>query len=139
MHEHDFLKKHRIIGSDDFGQAWRDDFDRLDTYEQQAGVAGLQEPYAERAARLFSGDTPLAGDWPHLAGFWSRIENGDPKVSEELQPPMTLDVATDAPIGLATLPVEGALLVDGRAADESGAIGYALVRVESADPRYARP
>jgi hypothetical protein len=55
-------------------QAFRDarqaDFAALSAYEQQAGDAGLQETFAETAARYFAGDPTLQTQLPNLYAFW---------------------------------------------------------------------
>lgn len=56
------------------GQAFRDarqaDYANLSDYEKQAGDAGLQETFAETAARYFGGDPTLQTELPNIYAFW---------------------------------------------------------------------
>jgi hypothetical protein len=58
-----------------FGAAWKADFDKLSPYLQQAGGAGLEETFAEVAARYYGGDPKLKTDLPHLYAYFE--ENND--------------------------------------------------------------
>lgn len=145
MHGHDFLKGHRIIRGSAFRDARQADFHALGAYEQSAGEAGLQETYAESAARLFAGDPAVAASWPNLTRFWTSLD------SAELQGDMAamqLDDAEDepfepmpydesAPIGLAEMAADGTISLDLRAEADNGAIGHAAITLPSNDLRYA--
>ena len=59
-----------LSSSQAFKDARQADLAALPPYLQQAGDAGLQETFAESAARYFGGDTTLQSQWPHLYAFW---------------------------------------------------------------------
>jgi type VI secretion system secreted protein VgrG len=57
-----------------FGAARDADAAALDPYQQQPGSAGLEETYAESAARYYGGDPSYATTHPNLHAYWG----GDP-------------------------------------------------------------
>ncbi len=137
MHGHDFLKGHRLLKERAFRDARTADLALLGDYERQPGDAGLQETYAESAARAFaSGPIPTA-PWPTLAGYWQSVDDTDLEaaIAGDEEPPELLDTS-DAPIGTATLEADGALLLDLRADGPDGAIGHALLRLQPGNPAY---
>lgn len=138
MHGHDFLKGHRILKSDDFEDAYRADFARLGSYEQQEGDAGRQEAYAESAARVFGDDLSVPGQWPALTGFWQAVDSAELEVADaEDQPRLALDLGPDRPIGTAELAADGTLRLHLRAEDETGMIGHASLVLAPASQEFA--
>src|SRR6185369_14158710 len=53
-----------------FQEARTKDLAKLGPYFTQAGEAGLQETFAESAARYYGGDATLKKDWPNLYKYW---------------------------------------------------------------------
>jgi len=135
MHGHDFLKKHKLINRADFQGARLADFAALGSYEQQAGEAGLQETWAESAARAFGADPAFPAAWPNLAGYWAGLP---PAVLESVAAAQSASPAGPPAIGTALLAKDGAILLDLRADGPGGAIGHAALRVEPAYPLHAR-
>ena len=57
----------------DFVAARKADYDKLgDDYYTQSGAAGMEETYAESAARYYDGDPTLKTEWPHLYEYWDK-------------------------------------------------------------------
>jgi hypothetical protein len=137
MHGHDFLKGHRLLKQRAFRDARTADLAVLGDYERQSGDAGLQETYAESAARAFATGPALLPPWPTLAGYWQALEETELETAAAIatEQPEVLELA-DAPIGTATYEAGGALLLDLRAEGPDGAIGHALVRLSPGDPAY---
>jgi hypothetical protein len=46
------------------------DMSKLGRYFKQAGDAGLEETFAESAARYYGGDPKMKNDWPNLWKYW---------------------------------------------------------------------
>lgn len=140
MHGHDFLKNHRLLGAARFVAARTADFARLGSYEQQAGDAGLQETYAESAARAFGRDATLAASWPQLAQFWALLNPGQlqlaPEVIEEAPPRRRIKSRRDTPVGTAQVIADGSIELNLRADAGDGAIGHALVTIAPDAPDY---
>jgi hypothetical protein len=53
-----------------FVDARQKDLAKLGTYFTQAGEAGLEETFAESAARYFGKDPKMKTDWPNLYKYW---------------------------------------------------------------------
>jgi hypothetical protein len=53
-----------------FQAARTKDLAKLGPYFTQAGEAGLQETFAESAARYYGKDPTLKTDWPNLYKYW---------------------------------------------------------------------
>jgi chromosome segregation ATPase len=53
-----------------FLDARKKDLAKLGPYFTQAGDAGLEETFAESAARYYGGDPTLKKDWPNLYKYW---------------------------------------------------------------------
>jgi hypothetical protein len=122
MHGHDIAGGHRLTGSPGFRAARAADLPRLPAYEAQAGAAGIEETYAESAARHFSGDPGFTAEWPALAAWWGT----DPVVDEGLESVLAGEAhAEDAPIGTVTRQEDGALFYDLRADEPGVAVGHA--------------
>lgn len=135
MHGHDYLDDHRPIAARAFRQARQADHARLGTYERQQGQAGLEETYAESAARFYEGDPRFAADWPALAAFWQRRDSGvEPESLEEESLPIEPE-ADDRPLGTGELLDDGSILLDLRAVEE-GAVGHATLLIAPDDPEY---
>jgi hypothetical protein len=139
MHGHDFLKGHRVLRDPAFKAAWEADFALLGRYEQQPGEVGMQESYAESAARLFAGNV-LATSWPSLFGFWKNIDEGDLEAADiDLDFPFApLATAPDTPIGTAAFEADASLTIDLRAESTTGATGHLMLHLQPGDPMYDR-
>ena len=137
MHGHDFLKGHRVLRDPVFKAAWAADFPLLGRYEQQPGEVGLQESYAESAARLFAG-SGLANAWPSLFAFWQAIDESELEAQDvELDLPFApLVVAPDTPIGTAVIATDASITLDLRAESISGATGHLMLRLKPTDSTY---
>ncbi|TFU06126.1 hypothetical protein EUV02_03680 [Polymorphobacter arshaanensis] len=140
MHGHDFLKNHRLLGASKFVAARTADFAKLGSYEQQAGDAGLQETYAESAARAFGRDTTLPAAWPQLAKFWALLDPGQlqlaPETIEEAPPRRRIKSRRATPVGTAQVHHDGSIELNLRADAGDGAIGHALVTIKPGSARY---
>ena len=140
MHGHDFLKNHRLLGASRFVAARTADFARLGSYEQQAGDAGLQETYAESAARAFGRDATLAASWPQLAQFWALLNPGQlqlaPEIIDEAPPRRRIKARRKTPVGTAQVTADGSIALNLRADAGDGAIGHALVTIAPDAPDY---
>jgi hypothetical protein len=55
----------------EFIKAREADKAKLDSYEGQAGDAGVEETYAESFARFYSNDANDAARYPHLHAYWA--------------------------------------------------------------------
>lgn len=140
MHGHDFLKNHRLLGAGKFVAARTADFAKLGSYEQQAGDAGLQETYAESAARAFGRDTTLPAAWPQLAKFWALLDPGQlqlaPEAIEEAPPRRRIKSRRTTPVGTAQVTTDGSIELNLRADAGDGAIGHALVTIKPGAANY---
>ncbi len=70
MHGHDDDGQPPKHSDPAFQTARTKDFKKLDPYLQQSGDAGLEETYAESAARYYSGDPTFKDDCPELYKYW---------------------------------------------------------------------
>jgi hypothetical protein len=127
MHGHDIAGGHRLTSSAGFRAARAADLPRLPAYEAQPGAAGVEETYAESAARHFSDDPGLAGDWPALAAWWARDPAGEGlEASFSLERHgATEEHGADAPIGTVSRQDDGSLFYDLRADEPEVAVGHA--------------
>jgi hypothetical protein len=136
MHGHDRLKRHKISGGEAFGAARSADLAALGPHERLDGVRGLEETYAESAARVFAADPAVAAHWPALHGFWLRLPPSALETAAPTGRPPPPPVA--GAIGVAEGAPDGAILLDLVAEGPGGAIGHAAVRVEPAAPLHAQ-
>lgn len=135
MHGHDRLKRHRISGGRDFVAARTADLAALGPHERLEGVRGLEETYAESAARVFAGDASVSGHWPALDAFWRRL----PPSALETAPAHGGPPLPEAPpgsIGVAELAADGAIILDLRADGPDGTVGHATVRLMPGTPLH---
>jgi hypothetical protein len=134
MHGHDIAGEGRLTASPAFVAAREADLAKLPEYEQQAGKAGVEETYAESAARHYSRQPGFASALPNLAGYWSsgpaeRMGTAAARagLSQDAGEADAVD-DEDAPIGTATLEADGSLFLDLRAHEPGVAIGHAAFR-----------
>lgn len=135
MHGHDRLKRHRISGGRDFAAARTADLAALGPHERLDGVRGLEETYAESAARVFAGDASVARHWPALNGFWLRL----PPSALETAPVPAATPLPEAPagsIGVAEVALDGSIILDLRADGPAGTVGHAMVRLAPGSPLH---
>jgi hypothetical protein len=132
LHGYDYSGNHKVLSDTRFLTARTADYAKLGSYEQQAGQAGLEETFAETGARYVSELGVLRTDWPSLCSYWaggvSRFATGAPAFEAPAGGP--------SPIGTAERLADGAIELDLRAEDPSGAIGHAILRIEPDDPHY---
>lgn len=134
MHGHDYMSHHAQLGDPAFVAARTADFDQLGVYERQPGGAGLEETYAESAARYYGGDPDFPGQWPRLAAYWA----ADP-LAEAREAPVLEGLhihAADAPIGTAEVLPNGDIVLYLRADGPGGAVGHGAVVIAVDDPNY---
>ncbi len=127
MHGHDRLKRHRISAGSTFGAARTADLPALGPHERLEGVRGLEETYAESAARVFAADPQVATHWPALTGFWRNLPPSALEAAAQAHPPPPPPVT--GAIGVAELAGDGAVLLDLVAEGPGGALGHAALRV----------
>lgn len=134
MHGHDYMSNHAQLADPAFVAARTADFDHLGVYERQPGGAGLEETYAESAARHYGGDPSFAGQWPSLAAYWGADPLADAREAPALE---SLHVhAPDAPIGTAEVLPGGDIVLYLRADGPDGAVGHGAVVIAVDDPNY---
>ena len=134
MHGHDLASKRRLTGSQQFIAARSTDFNRLTDYEKREGTAGVEETFAETAARHYARAPDFAEKLPALAAWWAsgpaetmalgrRGDAGDEAAdAQEAFDP-------DAPIGTATRHPDGSIEFDLRAEEPGVAIGHAAFTI----------
>lgn len=134
MHGHDIESGRRLTKSKKFKAARKADSGRLPEYLLQKGNAGLEETFAESAARHFGGDPALARDWPALAAWWAADpaaamprRGGGAQESAEIE---------SGPLGEAEFAEDGAIRLDLRADEPGVAIGHALLVYRPGDSGY---
>ena len=132
LHGYDFAGGHAVTRDPRFLAARNADLDRLDDYEKQAGEAGLEETFAESGARFLAAPADLAAHLPALSAYWV----GGPITAEQDGSLESTAERSDA-IGMAELLPDGAIALDLRAEDESGAVGHAQFRIAADDPAHA--
>jgi hypothetical protein len=139
LHGYDYMGNHAVIDDPAFESARQADWDKLGAYEKQDGQAGREETFAESGARFLAAPDALEKDWPNLYGYWRLKPDGGPLPSPVSAAEESLgkvdDEGSDGAIGTAEL-IEGAIRLDLRAEDESGAIGHAMFTVAAGDPAY---
>jgi hypothetical protein len=136
MHGFDYVGHPKPSQSKALKSAWTADYAALDPYEQQIGDAGLEEAFAESAARFFGGDPHLQSRWPALHAYWKASAAVPGAVTPHLQPAHLTPSA--APIGLATMQEDGSLRLELRAAGPAGETGHAMVAYRPTDPGYVQ-
>jgi hypothetical protein len=138
MHGHDIASGRRLTATRGFKDARKADSPNLPPYLLQKGKAGIEETFAESAARFYGGDGALAGQWPALHAWWQ----ADPAASLRLalsaaRPPAAAPARLGA-IGEASFEEDGAILLDLRAEEPGVALGHALLRFEPGTEPFAR-
>ena len=145
LHGYDYIRDHKPLKDRDFVVARTADFSKLGPYERQEGRAGLEETFAESGAKYVAVPEALRATWPNLHAFWSATA-GDGGL-ETVSPALEGLVAEEAPgfeegagaeeaIGTAEYGAGGAILLDLRAEDDSGAIGHAMLTIAPEDEAY---
>jgi hypothetical protein len=135
LHAYDYMREHDVLGDPRFVSARDSDLaageadDPHLTYYRQPGQAGLEETFAESGARFCSG----AGEWPALTEHWASEAPASPQQARR----EAAAVEGSSHIGTAKLLADGAIEVNLRASDDSGAIGHFLWTVNKDHPRYA--
>lgn len=135
IHGFDFTVGSKPSAAPDFAAVRQADWDQLDPYERQEGDAGLQETFAESAARAFAHDG-AAKPWPHLLRFWKDFSRRPAPLAGE---PLTgvgqsTTTAWPAFIGVAYLTQDNVLVLDLRADGPAGETGDARLSYEPDDP-----
>lgn len=133
LHGHDYSGNHAALNDPGFRAARTADFPHLGSYEQQAGQPGLEETYAETAARAVADAARLSLDWPRLAAWWAAGPAQQAGFVEAAPPPEP--AAPDAPIGTAEVTPTG-IKLDLRAEGPSGAIGHAAFVIPPNAPEH---
>jgi hypothetical protein len=135
LHAYDYMRAHDVLGDPRFVSARELDLaagdandPRLDYY-RQPGRAGLEETFAESGARFCSG----ADEWPALTEHWASEAPASPQGAHREAAAMEYAYH----IGTARLLEGGAIEVNLRASDGSGAIGHLLWRINRDHARYA--
>ncbi|WP_010216764.1 hypothetical protein [Sphingomonas sp. PAMC 26621] len=132
MHADDYLANRLRSHNPHFLSARTSDLAALTDYQRQDGAAGMEESYAETAARHFGADPHFAAQCPDLCRFWNSI-------ALPVEPgPATRLADHDADyIGTAELLDDGTIELDLRADDDEVAIGaHALFRVAPGSRTY---
>jgi hypothetical protein len=134
MHGFDYSTGHASLADPRFTAARAADWASLGAYERQPQQAGLEETFAESAARHYGGDGTFAGDWTHLARFWG----ANPLHWSEAPLLEAPEAAPDpsAPIGEARVLDDRSLVLDLRAEGPGGAIGHAALQFHKDDALY---
>ncbi|HXC73627.1 MAG TPA: hypothetical protein VN640_02990 [Sphingomicrobium sp.] len=143
MHGYDRLESHRVLQDPAFVAARTADWAKLGGYERQAGMAGLEETYAESASRYFGGDPALAADWPNLRAYWhsAALEAAltDVALSEPGGPlPELPPSEPGGPLGTVRIDDSRTIYLDLRAEGPDGAIGHAALEFREGDPVHER-
>ena len=133
LHGYDYSGDHAALTDPGFRAARTADFAHLGSYEQQAGQAGLEETYAETAARAVADAAKLSLDWPALANWWAAGPAQQAGLVEAAPPPEP--AAPDAPIGTAEVTPAG-IKLDLRAEGPGGAIGHAAFVIAPDAPEH---
>jgi hypothetical protein len=129
--------------SPEFRAARAADLVALPEYCRQPGTAGLDESWAESAARWAAGPAEMAAELPNLHAYWReravvRTGAGRPRIAiDEDGAVRTTRVWRRSSIGAASLDAEGAIVLTLRASDGRGILGDARVVCPKGDPRYA--
>lgn len=129
-------------GAPSFKVARTADLDGLPGFCRQPGAAGLDESWAESAARFFGDPEKMEADLPNLHRYWcegplgkaARERAGD--VLKEDWEVRTTRTRRRSSIGSASLDEEGSILLDLRASDGRGILGDARLVLPKAHPRY---
>jgi hypothetical protein len=145
LHGYDYVRNHKPLKDKGFVAARTADFSKLGPYERQEGRAGLEETFAESGAKYVTVPEALRATWPNLHAFWSATagDGGLETVAPALEglaaeeaPIFEEGVGAEEAIGTAEYGVGGAILLDLRAEDESGAIGHAMLIIAPDDEAY---
>ena len=133
LHGYDYSGDHAALADPAFRAARTADFAKLGTYEQQAGQPGLEETFAETAARAVADAAKLTVDWPKLAAWWKA---GPAQMAGFVEPAPPAEPADPyAPIGTAEVTPEG-IRLDLRAEGPGGAIGHAAFVIPPGAPEH---
>jgi hypothetical protein len=131
MHADDYSGGQLRSHNPDFMQAREADKAALNEYQRQDGAAGLEESYAETAARLFGADPSFAPGCPRLAAFWD-------SAALPVEPGRRERAAHGKDfIGVAHFLDDGAIELDLRGDNDGRAVGgHALIRAEPGSAIY---
>jgi len=132
MHADDYIANRLRSHNPDFLAARDADKGALTDYQRQEGAAGMEESYAETAARHFGTDPLFVGQCPALCRFWA-------EASLPVAPGRAVRAAHGADyIGTARLLDDGAVELDLRADDDVAVGAHALFRVMPGSPIHGR-
>ncbi|MEM1195776.1 MAG: hypothetical protein AAGH57_06705 [Pseudomonadota bacterium] len=143
MHASDFVAGRLRCNNAALKQARLGDLQKLGAYyktftEGEGHQVGLQETYAESAARFFDNDPSMATEWPTLSAFWRNcempLEPGDPAHMGDQRRGRA--AAPILPIGLARAVSEGRYEIDLRAETDAGIVGHALIAITEGHPAF---
>ena len=145
LHGYDYIRSHKPLKDKGFVAARNADFGKMGPYERQDGRAGLEETFAESGARFVTAPEAMRAAWPSLHAFWSAtIDGGLEAVASEAEGMAAEDdfgleegVEGETAIGTAEYAGDGSILLDLRAEDASGAIGHAMLTIDSRDEAFA--
>ncbi len=118
MHGFDYPTGHSSLANPRFTAARTADWANLGDYERQSQQAGLEETFAESAARHYGGDGSFANDWVHLAQFWAANPLNWAEAPLLEAPEAAPDPAD--PIGEARILDDGSLVLELRAEGPDG-------------------
>ena len=118
------------------------DLEKLPDYCRQPGAAGLDESWAESAARFFADPEKMESDLPNLHRYWrgspgGRTDRADRRtvVKEDWEVRSTR-MQRRSSIGSACLDENGAIILDQRASDGRGILGDARLVYPRSHPQY---
>lgn len=133
FHGYDYVGGHTVLRDQRYLNARLADFERLGPYEQQEGMAGLEESFAESGARHAVQRDMLQVDWPHLFEYWEAGPDESLVIPES---PLESMQEADAPIGIAEMRPDGTIDMDLRAEGPGGAVGHAWMTLAPTDTDY---
>lgn len=135
LHGFDYSTGHSALRDESFNTARAADFASLDSYQKQAGNAGIEETFAESGAHYGSNPTSLKATAPHLFAYWDgRTASAEETIGSSSAP---LEAVEAIPVGTAVLGEGGAIELDLRAEGPGGAIGHAMLRVYPGEAAYS--
>ncbi len=133
LHGYDYSGNHAVLRDQRFTGARQDDLARLGAYERQPGQAGLEETFAESGARFMVERDALNVDWPHLGGYWAAGPAGVGSAILSIE----AAAAESAELGTAEKMDDGTIRLDLRAEGPGGAIGHAVLNIETHEAGYS--
>lgn len=124
--------------SAEFRSARGADLDALPEYCRQPGTAGLDESWAESAARWAAGEDEMKASIPGLHAYWREREarRAGGRAAAEAGDVRTTRIWRRSSIGAASLDDDGAIVLDLRASDGRGILGDGRVIVPPGDARF---